>query len=143
MSKYVNLEQWQMDSLTISKKGKNASGYDKFNNGKNDFSTQIDLRNHVKFSPLKKELVVKVPKKKRGFPTAFQLLKNMGYDRTYIQVKSEPRFINGRSIDSRVIIINKFLFDNQVKKISNEITAFWYENSTEDCMSTLFNVGKG
>jgi hypothetical protein len=138
MSKYVNLEQWQMDNLSISTKGKKVSGRDKFNNGPQDFSAKINLRNHVKFKPLKKELVVNSTKKKRGFPTIFQYLKNTGYNKTYIQIDSEPRLVGKHLVSSQVITFERFLFDNQVKKMYPNVTAWWYENTQEDIMSSFF-----
>lgn len=138
MSKYVNLEQWQMDSLTISTKGKKVSGRDKFNGGPQDFSTRIDLRNHVKFKPLENKMVQKSTKKKKGVPTIFQYLKNNGYNKTYIQIESEPRLIGKHLVSSQIITLERFLFDNQVRKLYPNVTGWWYEHTEEEIMSSIF-----
>ena len=133
---YLKLEQWQLENAEMRAKGSRKNGKFTFNGGRNDFSEKIDLR-PAKVTNVK-EKKPRPPKKKRGYPTVFQYLKNSGYNKTYITIPVEKSRFNSVKNDTQVIILPEFKYLNQVQKMFPTFVQLWYENTQEEMFSSTF-----
>lgn len=138
MGKSINMEAWQIEhaqlGLSLSTKGKGHAGRDKFNGSAQDFSEKIDMRGHL--CPPKKQLVKKTAKKHQ--PTVFQYLKKKGFRKTYVEMSAPLRTQGSTAVDTVVIVLNSFMWDNQIKRLGGNVLRWWYENTNEDEMSEAF-----
>ena len=138
MGKSINMEAWQIEhaqlGLSPSTKGKGHAGRDKFNGSSQDFSEKIDMRGHLR--PPKKQLVKKTAKKHQ--PTVFQYLKKKGFRKTYVEMSAPLRTQGSTAVDTVVIVLNSFMWDNQIKRLGGNVLRWWYENTNEDEMSEAF-----
>lgn len=139
MSKAINLEAWQIEhaqlGLSLSTKGKGHAGRDKFNGSSQDFSERVDLRGHL--CPPKKQLVKKTAKKHQ--PTVFQYLKKKGFRKTYVVMRSPLRKQGNTVVDTVVIVLNSFMWDNQIKRLGANVITWCYANAEEDEFSEAFS----
>jgi hypothetical protein len=134
--KAIKLEQWQLENATMRAKGSRKNGKFTFNGSYNDFSEKIDLRTEKKQNV--KEEKPRPAKKKKGYPTVFQYLKNGGFNRTYITIPVENSRFKSAKNDTQVIILEKFKFLNEVKKLFPTFVQVYYENSNEEQFSSAF-----
>lgn len=134
--KAIKLEQWQLENATMRAKGSRKNGKFTFNGSYNDFSEKIDLRPRVE-----KNVKAEKPrpqKKKKGYPTVFQYLKNAGFNKTYVTIPVENKRFSAVKNDTQVIILLGFKFLNEIKREFPTFVQVYYENSKEDQFSSAF-----
>lgn len=135
MGKFVNLQEWQLDNCnTLGMKGKGTSAKEKFDNGGQDFSAKINLQTNR--SVVKRQ---KFGAKKQRIPTVFQYLRKAGYGKTYIELRTKDRVVGSTIVNTMVVVVNRFLFDNQVKNFGDKIVGWYYENNKEGNFSEYFS----
>lgn len=138
MARAIKMEDWQLENCDLlGTKGKGYSGKQKFDGGSQDHSERVDLTGHLR--PSKKKLVKKTPRKKHQ-PSVFQYLKKTGFGKTFITVRTKGRIVGSTYVDTMVITVNRFLFDNQIKSFGENIVNWYYENTKNEECSELFFI---
>lgn len=146
-SRSVNMEQWQMEAVSVGMKGKGHSGKALFDGGSMDFSEDYDKKLERKINKLRskdggsshgrgKFRAKNNKKNNNGMKVLLKNIKALGADKTLIVIKGENRLITRadgtkpKNVDTQVIILNGFRYPNQIKRdYGQAVVKFYYEVS--------------
>lgn len=138
MARGINLQQWQLEAHAVGITGKGTSGKIKFQGSSQDFSEDYDKRKPLKTNKFRPKAKSKT-QVKNDLTKEIQRLKNNGYSATYIEVEGKPRTsLGGKVHNACVIVLNKFLFPNQIRRDYGKVLKFYYEDEKNDSFSPIY-----